>query len=375
MITIQTVRTSKDLEQFIEFPYQHYRNAPLWVPPLKRMEYGNLEPGKNPAFEHSDVRLWLARKNGKLVGRIAGIINRLESAHRGKVEARFGWLNFIDDEEVSAALFQALEDWARDLGAVSMKGPMGFTNLDPGGMTVEGFEELGTLSGAYNYPYYPVHLEKQGFTKQMDWLEHLVEEVPQEVPDRVKRLKPIIEKKYGVRQHSFKTKEELLPRLREFFALVDRTYSQLPVYVPLSEKQVEKYIKQYINFLYLPYVSIITDTEDKMIGFGVCIPSFSEALQKARGSLFPFGFWHLYRARRNHQVIDLILIGVAEEWRGKGLNAIIFGEIIEAIKGKGINLVRINPILEQNAASLALFEEYNPRLFRRRRLYGRAISQ
>lgn len=332
-----------------------------------------MRPELNPAFEHSDVQLWLARKNGRVVGRIAGIINHLETEHLGAIHARFGWLDFTDDFEVSAALFETFEAWARARDAGLIKGPMGFTNLDASGITVEGFEELGTISGAYNYPYYAVHLEQLGFEKQMDWLEQVIEQVPRGVPDKLKLLKPVIEKKYGVRQHQFKTKDELKDRLREFFKLIDKTYNKLPVYVPLSEKQVEKYIRQYINLLHLPYVSFITDSDDRIISFGVCIPSFSEAMQRAKGKLFPFGFLHLLWARKRHKTIDLILVGVAEPWRNKGLNALIFGSIIEEVNKAGVDLVRVNPILEENAASLALFHDYHPRQFRRRRLYGKKI--
>jgi hypothetical protein len=374
MIQIEEVTERKSLQAFVDFPFRLYQNAPYWIPPLKKSELANLRPDINPAFEHSDVKIWVAKENGQIKGRIVGLINHLETEYRGEKHARFGWLEFEDDPRVTEALFQTFESWARRQEAVLMKGPMGFSNMDPVAMTVEGFDELGTPSGAFHHPYYLSHMERLGFEKMLDWLEHKVETIPEEPPAKLKRLFPLVQKKYGVQQHFFKTKKELQSRLREFFRVVGKSYQSLPIYVPLSEKQIDRYIDYYLNFIDLDYTSIITDKDDQMIGFGITIPSFSEALQKANGSLFPFGFWHILKTKRKHKTVDLILIGVVEEWRGKGLNAIIFGNTIEALNRNKVSKVRINPILEENMASLMLFKDYTPRPFRRRRVFKKQLS-
>lgn len=373
MLRIEPVQDAKDLREFVEFPYRLYKGNPYWVPPLRRMEYENLDPSRNPAFEISDSRLWLVWRNNRVAGRLGALINHNETAHIGKVHARFNWLEFEDDPEILRLLLEAAEGWARERGAELVKGPLGFSNMDPAGMVVDGFEGVGALRFAYSMPYYPAHLERAGYTKMLDWLEYKLEAVPQ-IPEKLKRLRPILEQKYGIRYRTFRSKKEFKARIGEFFQLFLESYKTLPVFVPLSDKQMQKYIDLYLSYLQLRYAIIITDREDKMIGFGVALPSLSEAFQRAGGNLLPWGWYHILRAQRAARINELSLIGVLEEWRNKGLNAIIFGEMIDVFNKYQIEQVRFNAILEENAASLALFNDYPTKFFRRRRMYFKNLS-
>lgn len=370
-IHIREIHSKEDIRRFVAFPFRLYKGCPYWIPPIKAMEETALDPEKNPAFQHCEAALWVAEKSGRIAGRICCFFNDLETQMRGEKQARFNWIDFEDDPGVSRALLETAEKWAKDRGATRIKGPLGFTNFDNAGMTVEGFDELGTMGATYHYPYYKTHLENAGYGKVTDYLEIVVEEVPDGTPEKLQRLRPIIEQKYGLQLVHIPNRTELAKVVNKLFSLVIDTYKGLPSFVPLSDRQVDHYVGQNLPFLNPEYLPLVKDREGNIVAYGVVVPSFSRALKRAKGKLFPFGLLHLLWTRKYHHAVDLILIGVVDEWRNKGLNALIFGETIPIFNKNGVNRVYINPILEENQPSLALFKDYGPRVFRRRRVFGK----
>lgn len=370
-IQIREIHSKEDIRRFVAFPFRLYRGCPFWIPPIKAMEETTLDREKNPAFQHCEVALWVAEKDGRIAGRIGCFINDLETQMRGEKQGRFNWIDFEDDPAVSGALLETAETWAKSRGATRIKGPLGFTNFDNAGMTVEGFDELGTMGATYHYPYYRNHLENAGYGKVTDYLEIVVEDVPNGTPEKLQRLRPIVEQKFGLELVHIPSRAELARVVNQLFTLVIDTYKGLPSFVPLSDRQVDHYVGQNLPFLNPEYLPLVKDREGNIVAYGVVIPSFSAALKRANGKLYPFGLLHLLWTRKYHTAVDLILIGVVDEWRNKGLNALIFGETIPVFNRKGVKKVYINPILEENQPSLALFKDYAPRVFRRRRVFGK----
>ncbi|MBK8491622.1 MAG: hypothetical protein IPL49_12245 [Saprospirales bacterium] len=372
-VSVREINPSSDLIPFVNFPYRLYKGHPYWIPPIKRMEISQFDRNQNPVLPHCVQKLWVAEKEGRITGRIGCFINDLETQKRGEKHARFNWLEFEDDPMTSRALLEIAADWAKGQGAVRLKGPLGYSNLESAGMTIEGFDELGTMGAPFHFPYYRKHLEEAGFDKLYDYLESVVEQVPAEIPEKLKRLQPIIEERFGIRQLPIGSKAVFEKRAKEVFYLVLDTYKKLPSFVPISDKQIDHYLAQNIAFLLPEYLAILENAEGQLIGYGVMMPSFSKALIRANGRLFPFGLLHLLWTRRFHHTVDLLLIGVVEEWRNKGLNALIFGNTIPVFKKNGVKKVYTNPVLEENQASQALFKDYGPREYRRRRVFVKEL--
>ncbi|MFQ5446326.1 MAG: hypothetical protein ACE5FF_05280, partial [Saprospiraceae bacterium] len=311
-------------------------------------------------------------KDGRMVGRIAGIINQLELKHIGENHARFGWLDFTEDEGVSGALMDAVEVWARTQGMVLLKGPYGFNQLDKTAMLTEGFSTLGTMSTIYNYPYYPQHLERLGYRKELEWVE--VEfELGAQFPERYQRMSDLAQQRYSLHIMQPQNKSEMRKLGKHLFDLMMETYRTLPGFTPISKKQQEVYMEKYISFLRMEYVQVITDRERTPIGFGVSMPSLSKAMQKAHGKLLPFGIFHLLRARRHNDTGDLALIGVKKGWRKKGIHGIIFNETGKAFIRSGIYRVQTNPMLEFNDSVLSLWKGFSPKIYKRRRTYKKKL--
>jgi len=372
-VEIREVVSKRDLKKFIRFPYALYKNHPCWVPPLRFDEMNTLHKDKNPAFEVCDARYWLAYKDGKIAGRVAAIHNKPYVEKWNKSYLRFGWIDFIDDEEVSRALIDAVEGWARELGMAAVHGPLGFTDLDNEGMLVEGFDELGTLATIYNYPYYPEHLEKLGYKKDADWLEFQAT-VPDEIPDKIERLAQQIMKKANLRLLKVKKRKELLAYTDQMFDVLDNAYSVLYGVVPLTRKQVEYYVKQYFGFVRPEYISMILNGEDRVVGFGVSMPSLSRALQRNRGRLFPFGFISMLQALKSDELIDLYLIGVEPEWQGKGVNVLVIYDILKSFVENKVHLVESNPELEENYKVQRQWKYFDLRQHKRRRCFIKELT-
>jgi GNAT superfamily N-acetyltransferase len=372
-VIIKLVQNKCDLKKFVKFPFGLYRNNPCWVPPLQREILGTLNKNENPAFESCDAEYWLAYQDGKIVGRIAGIINYRHNEYTGKKQTRFGWVDFVDDPNVSEKLLKTVEQWAKDNGAESLYGPLGFNDLDQSGMLVEGFEELSTMATIYNYSYYPQHLEKHGYQKEVDWVEYKIW-TPLEIPPQIDDYANRIARQQGVHVVETHSRKDILQYAREIFVLFQETYKALYGFVPLSEKQVDDVVQKYFSFIHHEYVALVVDKNDKLVAFGITMPSLSKALQKTRGRLLPFGWWHLKRAMKYCDVVDFYLIGVKPELQGKGIPALILNKIGHTFLEKGIKYAESNPELEMNTKVQAQWKFFERRQHKRRRCYVKALN-
>jgi GNAT superfamily N-acetyltransferase len=331
-------------------------------------EINTLSADKNPEFDYCQARCWLAYRNGRIVGRIAGIRNQRHIDKWGQPYLRFGWIDFIDDEEVSRALIETVETWAREEGLTAVHGPLGFTNLDHGGMLVEGFDELATLATIYNFPYYPEHLAKLGYEKDIDWIEYEIT-VPDQPHEKIAKAADIVLRRNKLKILDTTDKADLGKYTKELFQLLDGEYAQLYATVPLTEKQMDAYIEQYFGVINPDFAPVILDENDKMVAFGIVMPSLSRAMQKAKGRKFPFGFLHLLKALRKNDRADLMLIAVKSEYRGKGVNAVLINHIHKKFNQYGITKVESNPELENNANVQGQWKFYETRQHKRRRCF------
>jgi len=373
VIEIREVKSKNDLKQFINFPYQLYKGNEYWIPSLKFDEFNTLWWDKNPAFEYCEARYWVAVKNNKIVGRIAGIINKKYIEIWKNKYIRFGWFDFIDDEEVSRVLLNTVENWAKEEGLTGVHGPLGFTDLDREGMLIEGFNELGTMATNYNYLYYLSHMEKYGYKKDADWIEYEVK-VPLEIPEKVERISQIMLKKLKLKLLDAKKPKDILKYAKGIFELINEAYENLYGVVPLTEKQIESYIKQYFGFISPDYVKVIVDEEDKVAAFLIGMPSLSRALQRSNGKLFPFGFIHLLRALKKPKYIDLCLIAVRPSLQGKGVNALLMTEITKSSIKNLIISAETNPELETNSKVQSHWKLYDVRQHKRRRCFLKILA-
>lgn len=367
-LEIEEVLTKKGLQEFVGLPYRLYRNHPYFVPPLQFDEVNTLRKDKNPAFDYCEARYWMARKNGKVVGRIAAILNNAYIEKWKNAYMRFGWMDFEDDPEISAALLKKVEDWAREKKMTAVHGPMGFTDLDHEGMLVEGFDQVGTMATLYNFPYYPKHLEGLGYQKAVDWVEYRIK-LPDRPPEKVTRLAALVKERLGLKVVNAKRAKDILPYAGEIFELVNSAYAHLYGVVPLTPKQIKYYTDQYFGFIRPDFVPLIVDKNGKLAGFGVTMPSLSAALQKSGGKLFPFGFIHLLLALRKNPVADLYLVAVRKDLQGKGVNAVLMDEAWNAYKSFGIKEVESNPELEDNVLVQSFWHNYEAVQHKRRRCY------
>lgn len=375
-VTIKPVKAEKkELEKFVKFGIDHYKGNDCFVPPLVSDDVNTLMPGKNAAFDFCRAQSFMAYRGERPVGRITGIVNDVVNERTGKKEVRFGFVEFIDDEEVVDALFDAVEKWGREQGMTEMVGPMGFTDMDHEGMLVEGFDQLGTMATIYNYAYYPEHMTRMGFEKDVDWVEYLIT-IPDAIPDKHKRIAEIVRRKFNVDVAHVKSREELKNRYGlQLFDLINRAYDQLYGYSPLTRRQIDQYIKQYLGLLKLENVCVIVDSDDKLVGCGIAVPSFSRALQKSRGRLFPFGWRHMLKPLFGHvDTVDLLLVAVDPEYQGKGVNALLFTELIPAFKRAGYKQAESNLELEENANVQKQWEYFERRQHKRRRCYRKSLK-
>ena len=366
--------TKKELTRYVKFGIDLYKGNPYFVPPLIFDDVNTLTPGKNPAFEFSEAQSFMAYRDGKPAGRITAMINRLLNEETGRQEARFGFVDFIDDPEVSRALFETAEQWARERGMKRIIGPMGFSDMDHEGMLVEGFEEMGTMATIYNYPYYPKHLEAMGYTKDTDWVEYRIT-IPDKLPEKMERIAEIVLKKYQLRIVKYTSRKKLAEKYGEdLFRLINDAYADLYGYSPLTDKQIDYYIDMYLGFLKLDYVSIVVDSADRLVGVGISMPSMTKALQKSGGKLFPTGWWHLLRAMKGHNdVVDLMLIAVKPEYQSKGVNSLFFYDLCNLYIRDGVKFAETNLELEENTHVQSQWEYFERRQHRRRRAFTKDL--
>ena len=372
-IKVKQVLNSSDLELFIKFPMELYKGNPYYVPPLINEEKSIWMKEENPALQYSEAAQFLAYKGENIVGRIAVMINHKEEKELGIRQVRFGWLDFINDIEVSKSLINTAIEYAKSKGISKIEGPMGFTNLDKAGMLTKGFDKLATMIGIYNFDYYPKHMEQLGLVKEKEWVEFEIN-FPDTLPDKVEKFSRLIAEKYELELVKFKAKKDILPLVDSMFKLLDDTYKNLSTYTPITEEQIKHYKEKYFKFIDKDYIVCIKDKSGSLISFAITMPSYSKALQKAKGKLFPFGWWHLLNAGKKNDRANFYLIGIHPQYQKRGVTAIIFKEIYETFKKKGVKFLETNPELEENASIQALWQDYNPINHKRRRTYSLEIK-
>lgn len=374
-IIIKKVTSPKELKTFIRFNYELYKNNPYSVPDLYDDMLNTFSPEKNAAFEFCEADYFLAYKDNKLVGRVAAIINRRANETWNKKEVRFGWIDFIDDLEVSKALLATVEDWGRQRGMEAIVGPLGFTDMDAEGMLVEGFDQLGTMATIYNYPYYPEHMEKLGYEKEADWVEFKLT-VPDKLPEKFVRISEIILQKYNLKIKKINRKELKEKNYgQRIFDLINEAYAPLYGYSKMTQRQIDQYIKMYLPLIDLRMVSLVEDAEDNLVAVGISMPSLSKALQKAKGRMLPFGWFHLLKALfiKKPKVLDLLLVGVKPEYQSKGVNALLFYDLVPVYQQMGFEYGESNPELELNKKVQAQWTAFESVQHKRRRAFKKNI--
>lgn len=370
---IEEVKSKSDLNQFIAFPDRLYKGNAYRVPQLHTFERKVLRKDKNPAFEYCEAKYWLAYSDDKVVGRIAGIISNKANEIWNEKKVRFGWIDFIDDEDISKALLKTVEAWGKSKGMNEIHGPLGFTDMDMEGMLVDGFEEIGTQAAIYNFPYYPEHMDHLGYEKDVDWVQKEIV-VPDTVPEKMKRFSKLIAEKYGLRVLKAKKSKELIPYAISMFHTLNDAFKDLYGFVPLSDKQISHFIDQYFSMVKPEFVCFVLNKEDEVVGFGISMVSLSKGLIKAKGKLLPFGFIPvLKQLYGKSEVIDMYLNGVRPDYQSKGIHAIYYAELMQAYIDNGIKMAITNPQMETNSRALQLWKHYEHREHIRRRCYNKAI--
>lgn len=376
-ILIKKVSNKKDLKRFIRFNYELYKNNPYSVPDLYDDMVGTFSTEKNAAFEFCEADYFLAYKDDKLVGRVAAIINRRANETWNKKEVRFGWIDFVDDPEVSKALLDTVEVWGKERGMEAIVGPLGFTDLDAEGMLVEGFDQLSTMSTIYNYPYYPQHMERLGFEKEADWVEYKLT-VPDKLPEKFVRISEIILQKYNLKIRKLKRSEIKEKNYgQKIFDLINEAYAPLYGYSKMTQGQINQYIKTYLPLIDLRMVSLVEDEAGELVAVGISMPSLSKALQKAKGKMLPFGWFHLLKALfvKKPDVLDLLLVGVKPEYQSKGVNALLFYDLVPTYQKMGFKYGESNPELELNKKVQAQWSAFESVQHKRRRAFRKSIDR
>ena len=379
-VEIRKVETVRQLRDFVQFYYDLYRDCPYAVPFLYSDEFSTLRKDKNPAFEFCEADYFIAYRDGKMVGRVAAILNKHANQHWNVKQVRFGYLDFIDDFEVSSALMDTVEKWGKSRGMSQIAGPLGFTDMDREGMLIEGFDRLSTMYINYNYSYYPKHIERMGrFVKDNDYVELLVKR-PDQVPEKIMRVSQVVQQRYNLKVRKFTRRELVSGGMgREIFNILNKTYDGLYGFSQLSEGQIDKLVSDYIKIADTNLVTGVIDASDndRLVGFGICFPSFSKALQKTHdGHLLPWGWWHLLKILKYHKtnVLDMLLIGVLPEYRTKGANSLIVRDIVEQMLRDGYTYAEAMPQMETNTRILSLWQYFEHEQHRRHRCFKRELQ-
>ena len=369
------VNSKRDYHAFFSFPFTLYKNCNQWVPSITNEEKAIFNPASNPVFENAEAKLFLVKNKKQVVGRMAAIINWIEVKEQGKTKVRFGWYDTIDDVEVSRLLIDAACDWGRQNRLTYLEGPMGFSNMDKAGLLVQGYEYMNTMITWYHYPYQKQHLETLGLVKQAEWLEFKIKIFKAEdAPEKVKKYAEIIAKRYELNSLEFSSRKDIIPYVDKMFDLLNKTYDKLQSFVPIQPYQVEHYKKKYFSYIHPRFIKCVTDKSGELVAFAITMPSFSRALKKVNGSLYPFGFLHIFRALKKNDRASFYLIGIDPSYQNKGVTAILFDSIQKMFNAQGVTDVETNPELEENSAIQLMWKNYEHKLHKRRRTYKKAIS-
>ena len=375
-VEIRKVNSRSELKRFIRFNYEFYKENKYAVPDLYDDMLNTFSPSKNAAFEFCEADYFLAYREGKIVGRVAAIINHRANEQWKKKTVRFGWIDFIDDIEVSRALIDTVKQWGKERGMDCLEGPLGFTDMDAEGMLIEGFDQLSTMATIYNYPYYPHHMEQLGLEKSADWVEMKIY-VPDAIPEKHKRISDIIARKYNLHIRKLTSKREVMRSGigHQIFRLINDAYAPLFNFSRMTERQIDQYVKMYVPVLDLRMVSLVENEQNEIVAVGISMASLSEALQKAKGRLFPFGWFYLLRALlwKRPKMLDLLLVGVRPDYQNKGVNALLFTDLIPVYQQLGFEYAESNPELEQNDKVQNQWQYFKTEQHKRRRCYKQSI--
>lgn len=374
-VEIKKVSSKKDLKIFVRFANRMYKGNPYYVPSMPFDDMGTFDPKENGAYDFSEAELYLAYKEGKLVGRVAAIINTKANKAWNVQQVRFGWIDFIDDMEVSSALLDAVTKFGKSRGMTQVVGPLGFTDFDPEGMLVEGYDRISTMALIYNHPYYPEHLKKLGFVKETGWIENRIT-IPEELPEKFNRVIELMNQKYELTVKKLTTSQIKKEGYgRKFFKLINETYNVLYGFSLLSDKQIDKYVNLYLSFIDARMLTFVEDKDGNLIAAAASMPSIAQALQKCSGELFPFGWWHLAKAMfwKKSDTVELLLIGVVPEWQAKGIVALLFEDLLKTYRKLGFKYAETNAMLESNVKIQTMFDSFEREQHKRRWVFGKEI--
>lgn len=374
-VTIKTVTARKDMKTFVRFGNKLYKGNPYYVPSMPWDDLNTFDRNKNGAFEFSDAEFYLAYKDGNVVGRVAAIVNYKANEAWKVDQVRFGWIDFIDDIEVSKALLDAVVAFGKARGMKQIVGPLGFTDFDPEGMLVEGFDRVSTMALIYNHPYYPEHMKKLGYVKETGWVEYRIT-IPEQLPEKHVKFAEIVKDRYNLKVRKL-TKRQIRTENygQKLFQLINETYCVLYGYSLLSPKQIDMYVDVYLSLVDMKMLSFIENQEGELIAAGITIPSLSAALQKCNGEIFPFGWWHLLKTMfwKKPETLDLLLIGVRPDYQNKGVNSLLFVDLFQNYRKLGFKYAETNANLETNAKVQAMWTPFERELHKRRWVFGKEI--
>lgn len=371
-VTIRQINSKADLKKFVDLPFRIYKGNTYWVPPIKNDELKSLMPDTNPAMKYCKSAFWLAEKNGKVVGRIGAIINPEANEKYQEQMCRISRFEFFDNMEVSASLLKIAEQWALDNGMDGVHGPLGFTNLDHQAMLVEGFEELPSIASEYHMPYYHKHIEAQGYTKEIDWVEFELK-VLEAIPEKAVKLNDLIKKRYDLTVINFSSKAEMQPYAMKVFHLLNTAFDELFSFVKMPDDVLKFYIDKYFNVLNPQFVKVVEDKDKNVIGFIVSLPSLSKAMQKANGKLLPFGWYHIIQALKKPKVADLLLTGIHPDWQAQGVSALLITELQKIMIQHGVKYVETTGMIETNEKAINHWKNYEHRQHKRKRCYRKML--
>lgn len=375
-VTISRVQNRRAFKEFLHFPLTLYKDMPAFVPPLIMDDRDTLDPKKNPAYEFCEAAMYLAYKDGKLAGRVAAIVNSKANTQWNHEEVRFGWFDFIDDREVSKALLDAVIEFGKERGMKTVLGPLGFTDFDPEGMLVEGYEYLSSMALHHNWPYYKEHMEALGYVKDVDWLEYRIY-IGDTIPEKYTRVAKIVEDRYGLRLRKTTRREVRKTDIGyRIFDLINETYASLYDFTVLPKKMIDKYVGFYLGIIDLKFVSLVEDKDGNIVGFGVVMPSITRALKKCKGKLFPLGWYYILRSMywKYEENFEMLLIGIKPEYQKKGVNSIIFVDLMKELLDGGFKYGESNAELESNMDIRSQWGDLEVKECKRRRVYKKATN-
>ena len=375
-VTVKTVESRKDLRAFVKFPLRLYKDCPYYVPSLYLDEMSSLDMDKNPMGKYAKCEKYLAyNEKGEIVGRVAAIINEIANRDWNHAEVRFGWMDFIDDKEVSKALVEAVVAFGKKHGMTQVSGPLGFTDFDNEGCVVEGFDDISSFNLKYNYPYYKDHFEALGLGKVNDWLEYRIF-VPEQVPEKVTRAAAIVQERYGLHIRKITKRQVRKEKYgRKIFDLINKAYSPLFDFTVLPGDVIDSYVNTYLGMIDLRYITLVEDADDNLVGVSLTMPSVAHAAKKCNGYLFPFGWWQLVKSTyiKHEDGLELLMIAVDPEYRNRGVNAVIFNELIPMLIEGGFKYGESNAEMETNNSVQNLWNLYEKEFKRRRRVFSKEI--